>query len=511
MLTNHYSKVRPGTRGNPTPSSLLAAIGKFLQTCSRPAMLEYGADAIPLHPEQHEVQMRNGQLYISAWPDNRSLTRRIIGIEAEKPGLLVCIVQRFGGATGRLNLLDLAHPRSSGRLKRGDRGNFAEEFRRMLNRQFPGWEVRSLSSEMSLAQSFSPVYPRALLQRGSGRIAAMACPGVEDEHGLLSFALLWHDHVCGGAANHDRVPLALFLPEHTGSITALRLKWLRISAKIFLFNADGSAGEVDTADLGNMSTKVAARRQSAHLPSTLQSLLSELRAKYNIEIVDEPGGGSSLRCSGLEFGHLRDGRLFVGMDEKHLCADGESGSIEALACQLSAIRGAGKANQQHPLYRAHQELWLESAVRQNLGAVDAALEHQPLLSQVITFAGGDRDIIDLLSASGEGRIAVLELKVSEDIHLPLQALDYWMRADWHLKAGELDIFFSDIRLSRRSPRLLLIAPGVRFHSSNETVLSYFAKDIETERVGLNLEWQQGLKVVFRLRGCEKPQSQRSSP
>ena len=461
-------------------------------------------------PEQYELQIRKGGLYLSAWPDSRSVTRKIVGIEAEKPGLLVCTVQRFGGAAGRLSLLDLAHPRSSGRLKRGDRGSFAEGFRLMLNRQFPGWEVRRLSSEMSLAQSFSPVYPRALLKRGSSQIAAMACPGVMDEHRLLSFALLWHDYVCGSAANRDRVPLALFLPEHAGNTTALRLKWLRVPARIFLFNSDGSAGEVDIADLGNMSTKVAPRHQLTHFSPTLRNLLSELRAKYDIETVDDPDGSLSLRSSGLEFGRVRDGRLFVGMEEKRTYVDGESGGIEALARELSAIRGTEKTNQNHPLYRAHPELWLESAVRKNLGTVDAALESRPLLGQVITFAGGDRDIIDLLGASGEGRIAVLELKASEDIHLPLQALDYWMRADWHLKAGELDGFFPEVSLSRRSPRLLLIAPGVRFHSSNETVLSYFAKDIETERVGLNLEWQQGLKVVFRLRGYEKPQSQRSS-
>jgi hypothetical protein len=57
------------------------------------------------------------------------------------------------------------------------------------------------------------------------------------------------------------------------------------------------------------------------------------------------------------------------------------------------------------------------------------------------------------------------------------------------------------------PKLLLVAPALRFHPSNEIVLSYFDRQIETERVGLNLEWQQGLKVAFRLRGAEKPQSQ----
>lgn len=508
-MTNHYSKVRRLERGHPTPADMLEPIRKFLLTCARPAALEYGDEPIPLLRDEYELQIKNGALHLSAWPENRSLTRKIIGVETGKPGLLVCTVQRFGGATGRLSLLDLAHPRSTERLKRGDRGNFAEGFRKMLNRQFPGWEIQTLSTEMSLTQSFSPAYPRAVLRKGSGRLAAMACPTSDDEHGFLSFALLWHDYACGGAANHDRVPLALFMPERTGNVTALRLKWLRVSARIFLFNADGSAGEVDVADLGNMSTAVAPRREPEPLPPALETLLHNLRAKCNVEVVDTAGGGLSLRYSGLEFAHYRGGQISLGIDERHRCAESEWSGIEALAGHLARIRGGGRENQNHPLYRAHPELWLESAVRHSLEIVDAALEGQPILSQVITFAAGDRDIIDLLSTSGDGRLAVLELKASEDIHLPLQAMDYWMRADWHLKAGELDAFFPATRLSRVSPRLLLIAPGVRFHSSNETVLSYFSKDIETERVGLNLEWQQGLKVAFRLRGSEKPQSQRS--
>ncbi len=36
-------------------------------------------------------------------------------------------------------------------------------------------------------------------------------------------------------------------------------------------------------------------------------------------------------------------------------------------------------------------------------------------------------MIDVLTLTREGRLAVLELKADEDIHLPLQGLDYWAR------------------------------------------------------------------------------------
>ena len=36
-------------------------------------------------------------------------------------------------------------------------------------------------------------------------------------------------------------------------------------------------------------------------------------------------------------------------------------------------------------------------------------------------------MLDLLTLDRNARLVVLELKADEDLHLPLQALDYWMR------------------------------------------------------------------------------------
>ena len=41
-------------------------------------------------------------------------------------------------------------------------------------------------------------------------------------------------------------------------------------------------------------------------------------------------------------------------------------------------------------------------------------------------------ILDLLSVDRDGRLAVIELKADEDLHLALQGLDYWVRVRWHL-------------------------------------------------------------------------------
>jgi hypothetical protein len=145
------------------------------------------------------------------------------------------------------------------------------------------------------------------------------------------------------------------------------------------------------------------------------------------------------------------------------------------------------------------EAWLESQVRANIQRIDAALQPEPVYGQVAQFAGCERGIIDLLALDHSGRLAIVELKASQDIHLPLQALDYWMRVRWHLEQGDLVRagYFPGIELREDSPRLLLVAPALDYHPSNETVLRFFPPEIVVERIGVGIEWRRKLEVMFR--------------
>jgi hypothetical protein len=159
-------------------------------------------------------------------------------------------------------------------------------------------------------------------------------------------------------------------------------------------------------------------------------------------------------------------------------------------------RGGKQARAPRP---SQPEAWLETRVRADLESLDATLRTQPVYGQVAQFAGGDRGIIDLLAIDHDGRLAVIELKVDQDIHLPLQALDYWMRIKWHLDRGELgkSAHFTGLSLLQEAPRLLLVAPALEFHPANEIVLSFFSPEIPVERIGLGVQWRQELKVMFR--------------
>lgn len=416
-----HDKSSAAAAATPEPEDLLLAIQAFLHSCRRPAALEYGEEIIGLEPGQFTLELRGGRLWLDACDEARSLSRRILAIERRATGVLDCAVHRFGGKPGKLSLLDLECPQTAHKTLRGTRENFAEQFRRMLFRQFPGWEIIALSCGPDLQRSFSPVFPRARLRRGNREIAALACPSALDEPALLSFALIWHAHIRPSS-------LCLFLPETAGNLTAHRLHWLTgesLACHLFRFNAHGSAGEVDPRDLGNLQTRI---KNSANAPVTPASA--------------RPG---------------------------------------------------------HP-----SERMLEAAVRSNITRIDPMLLASPIHGQTLAFAAGDRDLIDLLAVSSAGRLAVLELKVSEDLHLPIQALDYWMRIQWHAGRRELQHLFPEVPLANASAKLLLVAPAMSFHSTNAAILRYFSPEIEVERVGINSDWERQFKVVLRLSGAAMP-------
>ena len=115
------------------------------------------------------------------------------------------------------------------------------------------------------------------------------------------------------------------------------------------------------------------------------------------------------------------------------------------------------------------------------------------------FAAGDRGVMDLVGVTRSGRLAVIELKASEDLQLVLQAVDYWLRVRWHHAQQDFARYgyFSGIELDPRPPLLFLVAPSLHFHPASDVLLRYLDTEIEICRVGVSENWRRGLKVVLR--------------
>ncbi len=487
-----------------------AAIVRFLERGREPALLEPGEMQFALRPDSYTLDWRNGRLTIQVWDERRNLARRIVGVGEERAGKLELTIERFGKQQGRIYLLETKQGRS--RIERfGSRLVFREQFRRSLSRQFPDWKIAELSTEANLEESLSPSYPRALLKRGSTGIAAMAAPAEPGAAAAcLTFALIWLDYLRRRERRMSIESLALFLPESEARPACHRLPFLDPKAarvQAYVYSEQGYEEWIDPRDYGNLDTRLepcAALPQP--LPARVAGWVEHLRSLPGVDAIHRSDGALSLRVHGLEFARTNRAELLFGMEKKAAATEANLAEIEQLAREIGRLRSPSARDRENPLYRQQPEAWLEAGVRAHLERVDASLEPGQVYGQVPALSGGDRGVIDLLAAGRDGRLAVLELKASEDIHLPLQALDYWIRVVWHLERGEFSEYgyFPQRALVRKRPRLLLVAPALCFHPKTETILRFFAPTIEVERIGLGADWRHLPKVMFRISGSERP-------
>lgn len=486
------------------------AIRRFVESARDPILLEAGEPPFSLTPSSYSLEWRGSRLTIQAWNDVRSLARRIGGIAAEKPGKLELLVAKLGGQQGRLSLLDRA--RGSGAEERhSERLVFREAFRRSLQRQFAGWRIAELTTEINLEQSLSPAYPRAFLRKGGCGWAAIAAPPETGAAaGALTFGLIWLDHLRARERRVTIEGLALVLPQAEARRVCLRLPFLNPNAArfvVFVYGPNGYEDRLDPADYGNLDTSVEPCSAGTGLPLPVERWVDQLDRLPFVERVRRGDGAVSLRVRGLEFARASADGLIFGLASRSAGSDANLPEIEELARQIARMRPPSSgAGQNSSVRRLQPEAWLESQVRRHIEHIEPSVHADPIYGQVPAVAGGDRGVLDLLAAGRDSRLAVIELKASEDIHLPLQALDYWMRVRWHVENGDFTRcgYFPGVALSAEWPRLLLVAPALCYHPKTETILRYFDPRIEVERIGLGAEWRQNPKVMFRIRGARRP-------
>ncbi len=130
--------------------------------------------------------------------------------------------------------------------------------------------------------------------------------------------------------------------------------------------------------------------------------------------------------------------------------------------------------------------------------IDASLLPAPVYGQVPAFAAADRGVLDLLAIDHRGRLAVIELKASEDF---ICRCKRWITGcassgTWNVASSRRTAISRDAN-SARAAAPAAGFPGARFHPSNECVLRYFSPRIPVERIGVGLEWRKELKVMLR--------------
>ena len=502
-----------------TSQTLASALEGFLSGSSGALVREDGAVLFDLAEAKYSVSGENNKCLIHFWSEERNLVRRVLDVESKGETLRVT-VQKIGQPKPvRLEICRERDPRTAS-AKRAARAGYQRILERVLRKRFPDLALVKLSHAVDLENSFGPIYSRGLLRRGQSGFAVLGVNREELQASVdaaLTFGILWLSSCRQASAGKIVIEgLKLFVPANTSALIRERMAHLhRGAAKWELYELDEREDDfrqMETNDRGNVLTRLVRCPDDEEIIRRFGGPIALVRSMMaEAEIGFLSAAEISFRCHGLEFARSRlsaqPGSLqsvpelvFGAGSEQRVLDDSNLAKFEGLIRSIGEVRHADGPHECR-WWRLHPERWLESLVVKNVCALDDELDPRWCYSQVPAFSAADRAMIDVLTVTREGRLALLELKADEDIHLPLQGIDYWARVTWHHARGEFQKFgyFAGRELSPQTPLLMMVAPALHVHPATDTLLRYISPEIDWVLLGIDERWRKELRVVFRKR------------
>jgi hypothetical protein len=467
--------------------------------------------------EELDVSISHGRLILSSWTEKGTRSWKIAACEPAGDKLLLQTSRRMGAERGLLELIPRASASAIAATVRAARQLRCERLAQLVCTIRAGAKIERVALSPGMRRGQPGRYARIILRLKLERIAvtatvASAYKGEIDSQ--LSSALLWYSHT----ASRNRPPyiqkLWLVLEESVIKPAQDRIALLRESLRttISLFQIDDEwqqVIEVPVNDRNEVFKKRLARFPRAIQPPTSECAKGIINlAPQAIDVV-HARHGETLRYFGLPFARVRSlmgvDRVWfgIGATARKALDVASIHDWESLLQDLREHRSADSRDHHHALYRTAAESWLESILRRNITRLDPGLVIAPLHAQFRTARGGPVGVrpIDLLALRRDGRLVVIELKVSEDREHVLQGADYWRRVEAHRRRGHITRarLFGDMRISEESPLVYLVAPTLRFHRTFQTLARTIAPDIEIYRFDINEDWRSGVRVMRRTR------------
>jgi hypothetical protein len=513
-----------------SPAELACSLEQFFSDYPRAALLEDGRVLFEMGTTHYSISSEHGRCVLHLWSEERNMVRTVVGLEARKETLRIR-VRRLG--TQRPQSLEVVKDRDlrTPATRALSRTRYLQLLERLLIRHFNEYKLESLSSAMDLEHSFGPAYARGLLVRGQQcwaliGVNAEESPAILD--GVLTLGILWLAYCREHAGKRVCHGLKVFLPAGCGGTTRARMAWLnRELAQWELYEIGAGSEElvsIDTADQGNLKMRLvhafqpqaAVERAQDGVARIMRLLPPGMQSRVSVDARN--AGEVTLSLYGLEFARVRQEFVTDSFARQANVTFGAGASetplleeTEALFADLMQRLFEGRSPQgsvRNPLFRLQPESWLQATLAGDLSQMDDCLGRHIIYQQVPAFAAADRAMLDLLTVTRGGRLAILELKADEDLHFPLQGLDYWIRVHWLQQqrsssgADELaqNGYFPGIPLLSHSPLLYFIVPALRVHPSMATVLQHLSPAIAWTLIALNEAWRSEPKVIFRKRG-----------
>jgi len=376
----------------------------------------------------------------------------------------------------------------------------------------PGCRIVSAIQAADRAHTLSGACLRLMVRQGKADHLVLACSAEGDEemeHAILTQALLWL--TCLGARHRMKGVPAVYLlvPEGRADVLFHRCRLVnseRVRVQVWEYR-EGKAGTWEFRQPDPPAPLLEDRdfrwpvlgpfRWSPLLEGVIDLAPSLIQRYPRFQDYD------SLRLWGLEFARVlgpdRDRiRFGVGPHQTELTKDNFA-DLRALVDEIVYYRRPDSPATDHPFYRAQAERWLECLLLKDVGFLFPELVPGSVYPQIPVYLGKVPGRVDILGADREGRLVVMELKVTEDPDMPLQSLDYWGRVIGHNLNGDFErrCYFPGIRLSRARPRIYLVSPVFSFHDSLEHLLRCLDPDLEVSKIAINEDWRCGVKILRR--------------
>jgi hypothetical protein len=475
------------------------------------------SETYALRRNEIDMSISQGRLILSCWSDKGNRSWRILAWHWDGQMLSLQASRRMGAELPVIELVPRASAKAVAATIRAARQIRCHRLADLACTAGTETRIERCALSPGIRPGQPGRYARILLRRKQLRIAvtgSVVASHASSVDAFLSSALLWFQRTGERIKPPYIEKLWLIVSNDALRSTLHRVALLRSSLRnvISVFTVDDDLTrllKLDCPERTNLWKQRLARFPpvpEANLsPQTLQ-IINE--APEAIDVV-HARHGETLRYFGLPFARVRSilgtERVWFGVDGAHRRSL-DATTFDAwsnLLKDLREYRAAGALDHRHALYRTAAEAWLESLLRKDITKLDPGLIIAPLHAQFRTARGGKLGIrpIDMLALRQDGRLVVIELKVSEDREHVLQGADYWRRVEAHRRRGHIAKarLFGERIIRDESPLVYLVAPTLRVHPSFQMLARCIASDIEIYRFDINEDWRSGVRVMHRMR------------
>ena len=489
-------------------AALLDARGEWFCTERRDGL------SVPLRKGEWELSAARGRVHFAYWTERGLRTWRLLAWEWQGERLRLNVARRMGAERATLELVPRASARAGLKAVREARTRLCVQLTQLARAHTSDAQVELVRLSAGARRTEPGRYARIVL-RTRGELLAVTGPvfalSARDADALLASALLWWLRLNRQLRFAALRKLWLVVPREMTEAITQRLALLRAGLRrdISLYERDEAWQALTPVAVPTLAQLCAAA------PRALKSIRTDLSTTAARIVALAPDAidvvraryGETLRFNGLAFARVRRTfdreHVWFGIGARRLLTEENWPELAKLLDELRTHRTADPPARRHALYRAAPEAWLESLLRRDITRLDPGLILAPLHAQFrpASQTSSTARPIDLLALRRDGRLAIIELKVSEDAALPLQSADYWRRISAYHRAGHIARarLFGDAPLADESPLVYLVAPLLRFHRAFNTLARCLAPDIEMYRFDLNEDWRAGVRVARRVR------------